>query len=145
MNEIAQFRERAAKREREKMRDVREAMPSIIASTAGATAPAGPKVREWGKPQPQSTPDAGGARGFGQGPQGYGKPVGFVRAEEGSQTPGSDRQTSVRPGKTDEELEQERKEIEGAGGSRSSCWSSFGRVLTLAMTDGVHLAVERRM
>ena len=111
MNEIAQFRERAAKREREKMRDVREAMPSIIASTAGATAPAGPKVREWGKPQPQSTPDVGGARGFGQGPQGYGKPVGFVRAEEGSQTPGSDRQTSVRPGKTDEELEQERKEV----------------------------------
>ena len=61
MNEIAQFRER------EEMRDVREAMPSIIASTASVT---GPKVREWGKLQLQSTPGAGGARGFSQGPQG---------------------------------------------------------------------------
>ena len=61
MNEITQFRER------EEMRDVREVMPSIIASTASVT---GPKVREWGKLQLQSTPGAGGARGFSQGPQG---------------------------------------------------------------------------
>lgn len=104
MTEIAQFRERAAKREREKMRDVREALPNVLA------APAGPKTREWGKPQ-QSPPDpAPVARGFGKGAQGYSKPVGFVKAEEGSRTPGSDRQSSVRPGKTDEELEQERRE-----------------------------------
>ncbi|PIL35117.1 hypothetical protein GSI_02905 [Ganoderma sinense ZZ0214-1] len=106
MTEIAQFRERAAKREREKMRDVREQMPNVLA------APSGPKVREWGKPQAQSQPpeSPGGAKGFGKGVQGYSKPVGFVKADEGSWTPTSDRQTSVRPGKTDEELEQERRE-----------------------------------
>ncbi|KAI0329048.1 hypothetical protein GY45DRAFT_1419048 [Cubamyces sp. BRFM 1775] len=107
MTEIAQFRERAAKREREKMRDVREAMPNVLA----AAAPSGPKVREWGKPQLVSSPDSpGGAKGFGRGAQGYSKPVGFVPAEQGGGTPGSDRQSSVRPMKTDEELEAERKE-----------------------------------
>ena len=107
MTEIAQFRERAAKREREKMRDVREAMPNVLATAA----PSGPKAREWGKPQLQGQNDvAGGAKAVGKGPQSYTKPVGFVKAEGESQTPGSDRQPSVRPGKTDEELEQERKE-----------------------------------
>ena len=106
MTEIAQFRERAAKREREKMRDVRDQMPNVLA------APSGPKVREWGKPQAQSQPpeSPGGAKGFGKGAQGYSKPVGFVKADEGSRTPTSDRQTSVRPGKTDEELEEDRRE-----------------------------------
>ncbi|KAI0365327.1 hypothetical protein BV20DRAFT_1056504 [Pilatotrama ljubarskyi] len=105
MTEIAQFRERAAKREREKMRDVREAMPNVLA------APSGPKVREWGKPQLPGQPDSPqGGKGFGKGAQGYSKPVGFVRAEDGSRTPGSDRQPSSRPAKTDEELEAERKE-----------------------------------
>ncbi|KAI0763542.1 hypothetical protein BD413DRAFT_616199 [Trametes elegans] len=108
MTEIAQFRERAAKREREKMRDVREAMPAVLATTAPTPTPSGPKVREWGKPQLHEEPSTG--RGFGRGAQGYNKPVGFVRAEDGSRTPGSDRQSSVRPGKTDEELEAERKE-----------------------------------
>ncbi len=104
MTEIAQFRERAAKREREKMRDVREALPNVLA------APSGPKTREWGKPQ-QAPPDSASAsRGFGKGAQGYSKPVGFVKAEDGSRTPASERQSSVRPGKTDEELEQERRE-----------------------------------
>lgn len=105
MTEIAQFRERAAKREREKMRDVQAAVPGILGT------PSGPKQREWGKPQlgSQSSPDA--SKGFGKGAQGYSKPVGFVRAEEDgrSPTPGS-RSESVRPGKTDEELEAERKE-----------------------------------
>lgn len=106
MTEIAQFRERAAKREREKMRDVREQMPNVL------VAPSGPKVREWGKPQAQGQPpeSPGGSMGFGKGVQGYSKPVGFVKADDGSRTPTSERQTSARPGKTDEELEQERKE-----------------------------------
>ncbi|KAH9932787.1 uncharacterized protein BXZ73DRAFT_46699 [Epithele typhae] len=105
MTEIAQFRERAAKREREKMRDVREQMPTILA----APAPSGPKVREWGKPQLQGQPEpAGGAKGFGQGAQSYNKPVGFVRAMDDESTV-PNRQTSARPGKTDEELEEERK------------------------------------
>ncbi|KAI0754494.1 hypothetical protein C8Q80DRAFT_1094588 [Daedaleopsis nitida] len=104
MTEIAQFRERAAKREREKMRDVREAMPNVLA------APSGPKPREWGKPQPTPQPEPPSAsKGFGKGAQGYSKPVGFVKAEEGSRTP-MERQSSARPGKTDEELEQERRE-----------------------------------
>ncbi|KAI0629778.1 hypothetical protein C8Q77DRAFT_1064858 [Trametes polyzona] len=104
MTEIAQFRERAAKREREKMRDVREAMPNVLA------APSGPKVREWGKPQLPGQAESPTGKGFGKGAQGYSKPVGFVKAEDGSATPGSDRQSSVRPTKTDEELEAERRE-----------------------------------
>ncbi|KAI0642936.1 hypothetical protein C8Q79DRAFT_916169 [Trametes meyenii] len=105
MTEIAQFRERAAKREREKMRDVREAMPNVLA------APNGPKVREWGKPQASGQPDSPvDAKAFGKGVQGFSKPVGFVKAEEEGRTPVSERQSSVRPSKTDEELEAERKE-----------------------------------
>ncbi|KAH8086016.1 hypothetical protein BXZ70DRAFT_1045504 [Cristinia sonorae] len=104
MTEIAQFRERAAKREREKMRDVREAVPSFT--------PSGPKQREWGKPQTATgaspSPNAKIQQGFGKGAQGYSKPVGFVKAEEGGSPFGDDRNTSKH--KTDEELEAERKE-----------------------------------
>lgn len=108
ISEIAQFRERAAKREREKLRDVRDSIPAI------SGAPSGPKVREWGKPQQQSQQSPGSSQppkqqGFGKGAQGYSKPVGFVKAEDGMVGKGSldeDRPT----GKTDEELEAERKE-----------------------------------
>ncbi|EMD39604.1 hypothetical protein CERSUDRAFT_80988 [Gelatoporia subvermispora B] len=104
MTEIAQFRERAAKREREKMRDVQAAVPTILG------APSGPKVREWGKGQPsgQDSPQGAskGPQGFGKGAQGYNKPVGFVKAESGSPAPES---KAGRP-YTDEELEQQRKE-----------------------------------
>lgn len=103
MTEIAQFRERAAKREREKLRDVREAVPYIL------NAPSGPK-REWGKPQGQGAPPAAGKgpQGYGKGAQGYSKPVGFVKEGETAaprQEEGSGSRT-----KTDEELENERKE-----------------------------------
>lgn len=104
MTEIAQFRERAAKREREKMRDVQAAVPAILG------APSGPKQREWGKPaapspSPQSTKPP---QGFGKGAQGYSKPVGFVKAEENG---GFDEKPMLgRSTKTDEELEAERKE-----------------------------------
>lgn len=104
MTEIAQFRERAAKREREKMRDVREAVPVLAA-------PSGPKQREWGKPQgtdSPSQPPAKVSQGFGKGVQGYSKPVGFVKAEEGASPSGDDRNGAKH--KTDEELEAERKE-----------------------------------
>lgn len=103
ISEIAQFRERAAKREREKMRDVRESIPVLTGI------PSGPKAREWGKSQGpgQSSPVNLKQQGFGKGTQGYNKPVGFVRAEEGSRSP--DEVQSVR-NKTDEELEAERKE-----------------------------------
>ncbi|KAG6914797.1 hypothetical protein DXG01_015228 [Tephrocybe rancida] len=114
ISEIAQFRERAAKREREKMRDVRENIPLT-------GAPSGPKVREWGKPQgqqPQQSPTAVGSsqprkeQGFGKGAQGYSKPVGFVKSEEGGSAAydGSSRSAPGKSTKTDEELEEERKE-----------------------------------
>ncbi|KAH9831339.1 uncharacterized protein C8Q71DRAFT_715453 [Rhodofomes roseus] len=109
MTEIAQFRERAAKREREKMRETQQALPNILA------APSGPKQREWGKPQmpgqqaPPSPVDAGRPQqGFGKGAQGYNKPVGFVKAESDRGSPPEARVFST-PTKTDEELEEERK------------------------------------
>ncbi|KAI0088610.1 hypothetical protein BDY19DRAFT_890764 [Irpex rosettiformis] len=105
MTEIAQFRERAAKREREKMRDVQAAVPSVLG------APSGPKQREWGKPaaaspSPQTTklPQA-----LGKGTQGYSKPVGFVKAED--QGGPEERFVTGKSAKTDEELEAERKEV----------------------------------
>lgn len=113
MTEIAQFRERAAKREREKMRDVQQAMPII------AGAPSGPKQREWGKPQ--FTGSGGGGpggndagspqgQGFGKGAQGYSKPVGFVKAGTENKTSGSDSRAPGKTVQTDEELEAERRE-----------------------------------
>ncbi|PPQ78720.1 hypothetical protein CVT25_010723 [Psilocybe cyanescens] len=105
ISEIAQFRERAAKREREKMRDVRENMPSM------SGAPSGPKVREWGKPQThESSASASKQQGFGKGAQGYSKPVGFVKAEDGRAGKDPLSYDEERPRKTDEELEADRKE-----------------------------------
>lgn len=117
ISEIAQFRERAAKREREKLRDVRDSIPSVIG------APSGPKVREWGKAQPAqqrsrespqpSVRAPSGQQGYGKGAQGYSKPVGFVKAEDGKMATGgldNDRQLAGKSTKTDEELEAERKE-----------------------------------
>ncbi|KAH9947466.1 hypothetical protein B0H21DRAFT_691986 [Amylocystis lapponica] len=108
MTEIAQFRERAAKREREKMRDVRENQPAVLG------APSGPKVREWGKPQlpgQQESPlgASSASQGFGKGAQGYSKPVGFVKAEEGASSPDS-RILSGKSAKSDEEMEADRRE-----------------------------------
>jgi hypothetical protein len=104
ISEIAQFRERAAKREREKMRDVRESIPTLM------NAPSGPKQRDWGKPQ--STPSTPGTKhqGFGKGPQGYNKPPAFTK---GGDSPGgkeSLRDDKAAATKTDEELEAEKKE-----------------------------------
>lgn len=103
ISEIAQFRERAAKREREKMRDVRESIPVL------SNVPSGPKAREWGKPQGQSTSSPANSKhsGFGKGAQGYNKPVGFVKSEEDIHA--ADEMQAAK-GKTDEELETERKE-----------------------------------
>ncbi|KIP05200.1 hypothetical protein PHLGIDRAFT_120040 [Phlebiopsis gigantea 11061_1 CR5-6] len=104
MTEIAQFRERAAKREREKMRDVQAAVPTIL------NMPSGPKQREWGKPaaQNQSSPQTPTARGAP-----YAKAPGFVKAgEDRGNSPVSDELANLasRSAKTDEELEAERKE-----------------------------------
>ncbi|KAI0265672.1 hypothetical protein BC834DRAFT_924244 [Gloeopeniophorella convolvens] len=100
---IAQFRERAAKREREKLRDVRAAVPNLSVVSAQQSAP---KVREWGKPQVASEAQPAP---LGQDPQqGYAKPVGFVKASGRERE--DERQVPGKAGKTDEELEQERKE-----------------------------------
>ncbi|KAF8895252.1 hypothetical protein BD779DRAFT_1735992 [Infundibulicybe gibba] len=109
ISEIAQFRERAAKREREKLRDVRDSIPVV------SGAPSGPKVREWGKPQQQQQQSSGPSQsakqqGYGKGAQGYSKPVGFVKAEENGGGKDDDRPLSGRIAKTDEEFEAERKE-----------------------------------
>ncbi|KAJ8521715.1 hypothetical protein ONZ45_g1649 [Pleurotus djamor] len=100
ISEIAQFRERAAKREREKMRDVQASIPTMMA-------PSGPKAREWGKPSQSPTPGPPSKQANGKGPQGYNKPVGFVR-EEASRSHDDDRSSRLQ--KSDEELEAERKE-----------------------------------
>jgi RNA-binding protein 25 len=94
ISEIAQFRERAAKREREKMRDVQASIPTLL--------PNGPKSREWGKPQ---SPSASNPKGFAKGPQSYSKPPGFVKGEDAQPEKGHGP-----AGKTDEELEADRKE-----------------------------------
>ncbi|KAK7008158.1 hypothetical protein R3P38DRAFT_2552759 [Favolaschia claudopus] len=102
ISEIAQFRERAAKREREKMRELQSQIPQPVA------APSGPKMREWGRPKEeppkqQEQRSAPREQGMGKGAQGYDKPVDFVRERE------RDRDLR-RPTQTDEELEAERKE-----------------------------------
>ncbi|KAN0139651.1 hypothetical protein V8E53_002313 [Lactarius tabidus] len=103
ISEIAQFRERAAKREREKLRDVRAAVPNLSAQAS----PSGPKVREWGKAQGHA--DAREPAALGADPQqGFSKPVGFVRA--GSRERDDERQVPGKNAKTDEELEHDRKE-----------------------------------
>ena len=66
----------------------------------GPSAPSGPKMREWGKPQQQQQQQ----QAFGQGPQGYHKPPGFVKSG------GEERKTSAKQTRTDEEIEQERQE-----------------------------------
>ncbi|KZS93809.1 hypothetical protein SISNIDRAFT_454255 [Sistotremastrum niveocremeum HHB9708] len=129
VSEIALFRERAAKKEREKMRDERERNLTAFganrngpsnggpAGRAGAppNAPSGPKERVWGRPSPSTASPQGRQQPFGSGAQGYNKPVGFVRSEEGGDGHmnghNGDRATSTRPQKTDLEMENERKEI----------------------------------
>ncbi|KAH9972012.1 hypothetical protein BGW80DRAFT_1173869 [Lactifluus volemus] len=102
ISEIAQFRERAAKREREKLRDVRAAVPNLSAQAS----PSGPKVREWGKAQGSAETRE---PALGQDPQqGFSKPVGFVKA--GSRERDDERQLPGKTAKTDEELEHDRKE-----------------------------------
>lgn len=105
ISEIAQFRERAAKREREKVREVRESIPNL-------TTPSGPKSKDWGKPQSQqpsqSTPGKG-QQAQGKGSQNYSKPVGFVKAEDTGGATGALDERGRGP-KTDEEMERDRKD-----------------------------------
>ncbi|KAJ7178702.1 hypothetical protein C8R43DRAFT_974142 [Mycena crocata] len=105
ISEIAQFRERAAKREREKLRELQ-----------AQNLPSGPKMREWGRPKEDAAAPARQQeqaprereQGMGKGAQGYNKPVDFVRGgerEREREQPKRALQTQ-----TDEELEAERKE-----------------------------------
>ncbi|KAG8214940.1 hypothetical protein J3R82DRAFT_10130 [Butyriboletus roseoflavus] len=106
ISEIAQFRERAAKREREKVREVRESIPNLL------MAPSGPKSRDWGKPQsqqPSQSMPGKGQQTQGKGPQGYSKHVGFVKAEDAGAATGALDERS-KGSKTDEEMERDRKD-----------------------------------
>ncbi|KAJ7244034.1 hypothetical protein C8J57DRAFT_1434494 [Mycena rebaudengoi] len=100
ISEIAQFRERAAKREREKMRELQQQ------STVMPSTPSGPKMREWGRPKEEPQQGQGQGQGMGKGAQGYGKPVDFVREREQNREP---KRAQVQT-QTDEELEADRKE-----------------------------------
>ena len=114
VSEIALFRERAAKREREKIKEDRERTLSAFGNNLGGglgnappvNAPSGPKDR-WGR-QPPSGPGRT-QQGFGTGAQGYNKPVGFVKAEDGRHGSPTSPHGDGAP-KTDLEMETERKE-----------------------------------
>jgi RNA-binding protein 25 len=114
VSEIALFRERAAKREREKIKEDRERTLSAFGHNLGGglgnappvNAPSGPKDR-WGR-QPPSGPGRA-QQGFGNGAQGYNKPVGFVRSEDNQLTSPISPHGDGAP-KTDLEMETERKE-----------------------------------
>ena len=118
ISEIAQFRERAAMKEREKQKDVmRESFaqaskmmssspsPGPGAGQGGGQVPNGPKGgvarREWGRPQGQGQ----GQQGLGDDAQGYNKPVDFV--PQGGAANGNANGAAPM---TDEEMENERRE-----------------------------------
>lgn len=103
ISEIAMFRERAAKREREKAQEI----PVPVISSGP---PSGPKQREWGKPQQGQYQAAPGQQGYGRGPQGYNKPVGFVRAQNDPAME-VDRLSPMKREKTDAELEDDRQDV----------------------------------
>jgi len=114
VSEIALFRERAAKREREKIKEDRERTLSAFGNNLGGglgnappvNVPSGPKDR-WGR-QPPSGPGRT-QQGFGTSAQGYNKPIGFIKAEDGRHGSPTSPQGDGSP-KTDLEMETERKE-----------------------------------
>jgi RNA-binding protein 25 len=100
ISEIAQFRERAAIREREKSRELKHSManmPTQYGNQGHVQQGGGRPAREWGRPQVDPRGAVGG------GPQGYDKTPGFVPAGSGGSTPAAMQ-------KSDEQLEAERKE-----------------------------------
>ncbi|KAF8121229.1 hypothetical protein EV363DRAFT_1366591 [Boletus edulis] len=102
ISEITRFRERAATREREKVREVRKSIPNLLATT-----PSGPK-----RDGPSQSTPGKGQQAPGKGPQSYSKPLGFVKAEDtGTATRALD-ERSKGP-KTDEEMERDRKDATG--------------------------------
>ena len=117
ISEIASFRERSAKRERE-----REIPPS-----SASVAPGPQKRREWGRPNESVSPVQ---QGFGRGPQSFNKPVGFVKEERAA---GS---VQGRPQKTDLELEEERKEARRRDEENSFRDVSVAAESLVCFTDG---------
>ncbi|KAG9308773.1 hypothetical protein JVU11DRAFT_11565 [Chiua virens] len=70
-------------------------LPNSVNAPRNVNERSGPKSRDWGS--------------TGKGPQGYGKPVGFVKAEDAGAATGPLDDRSKGP-KTDEEMERERKD-----------------------------------
>lgn len=117
LSEIAQFRERAAKKEKDKMERDRERLGPGPGRhpPSGPAAPQGPRhQREWGKPQGQSgpsTPTGPDQQRWGHTSQGYnGKPSGFVRGSEDVQMTSPDK-LAEETEKSDEDLERERRQV----------------------------------
>lgn len=120
ISEIALFRERAAKREKDKANAERDkhniGRSAGVGGFSGAgnmsSVPSGPKERVWGRPaaagarQPSSShQNPPQQSGWGDGAQGYNKPVGFVKGESADQS-----RLAGGNEKTDEELERDRRE-----------------------------------
>lgn len=91
-----------------------------------ANAPSGPKERVWGRAQGQQQQSPQRQQGgYGQGAQGYNKPVGFVPSQ--GDMPGE-------TGKTDEQREQDRKDARARDENesfRDVSSSKSGRLLSL--------------
>jgi RNA-binding protein 25 len=122
ISEIAMFRERAAVREREKSREMSRNMGNMNmpersgsggggqggygpGSGAGMQGQNGRPQREWGRPQGDSRGAVGG------GPQGYDRAPGFVKSENGANAgAGASGSNSAAAQKTDEQLEEDRKD-----------------------------------
>ncbi|GJJ12950.1 hypothetical protein Clacol_007197 [Clathrus columnatus] len=101
ISEIALFRERAAKREREKLRDERERGMNfgITNSYGGKGSPASGANKG-----PINAPSGPKGKGSGPGPQGYSKAPAFVQSQSQSQS------HQIESEKTDEQKEQDRKD-----------------------------------
>lgn len=103
ISEIALFRERAAKREREKLRDEQERGRAL-----GISSPYGGKgsPASGSNKAPVNAPSGPKGRGVGSGQQGYGKAPAFVQSQSQSQS----RTSQAEAEKTDEQKEQDRKD-----------------------------------
>ncbi|KAG9003857.1 hypothetical protein FRB94_002848 [Tulasnella sp. JGI-2019a] len=120
LSEIAQFRERAMKKEKDKVDRERTAAGGMARGFGGNQPPSGPAgynispqgPKQWGSQNGYPTAPQGPQRGWGSGPQGYAnKPVGFVRGgDDTASVNNADRDNLAgESDKTDEELETERR------------------------------------
>ncbi|KAG8883364.1 hypothetical protein FRB97_006789, partial [Tulasnella sp. 331] len=122
LSEIAQFRERAMKKEKDKVDRERTAAGGMARSFGGAqppsgpagynASPQGPKQHAWGSQNGYPSVPQGPQRGWGSGAQAHAnKPVGFVRGGDDATGVNNVERDNLAGelDKTDEELEAERR------------------------------------